>query len=305
MTVILFFAITVYGTMVMSGVVEEKSSRVVEVLLARMPARNLLAGKIAGIGVLSLAQIVATALVALVAAATVGSFDVPAVRGAVIAWAVVWFVLGYGLYATVFGALGSLASRTEDTQAVAGPVSGLLVIGYFVSFATIGSPSALWARLVSYFPAFAPFAMPNRIAMGGAEWWEPLLAVALTLTAIAALVTFGGRVYNTAILHTGPTLKLRDAWRASVTSAGAVPAAGPADRLSGQSTAGSDPPAKQGTSERRATHRVTGVVILAVAVGVGGAVVALAHDFVIGLAVAAGFYAVASRISKVRPHAHR
>ena len=102
MTMVLFFAISTYGAMVLSGVVEEKSSRTVEVLLARMPARNLLAGKIAGIGLLGLGQIVATAIVALVAASLADSFDVPAVRGSVLAWAVVWFVLGYGLFATVF-----------------------------------------------------------------------------------------------------------------------------------------------------------------------------------------------------------
>ena len=113
MTMVLFFSISTYGAMVLSGVVEEKSSRTVEVLLERMPARNLLAGKIAGIGMLGLGQIAATAIVALVAASLADSFDVPAVRGSVIAWAVVWFVLGYALFATVFGTLGSLASRSE------------------------------------------------------------------------------------------------------------------------------------------------------------------------------------------------
>ena len=103
--------------MVLSGVVEEKSSRVVEVLLARMPARNLLAGKIAGIGLLGLAQFGVTALAALVAISAVDSFDIPAVGGAVLAWVVVWFVLGYALYATVFGALGSLASRARTRRA--------------------------------------------------------------------------------------------------------------------------------------------------------------------------------------------
>ena len=304
MTVILFLAITVYGTMVMSGVVEEKSSRVVEVLLARMPARNLLAGKITGIGLLGLAQILATALVALVAAATVGSFNVPAVRGAVIAWAVVWFVLGYALFATVFGALGSLASRTEDTQAVAGPVSGLLIIGYFVSFATIGSPTALWARLVSYFPAFAPFAMPNRIAMGGAAWWEPIVAVALTLAAIAGLVAFGGRVYTAAILHTGPTLKLRQAWRATATDApGAAESTRSAATGRGPSRAEPDLNRRRGTGGRATDVMTTGVIVV-VAVALGAAVFAAAHDMIVGLAVAAAFYVVAFRIAKARQHSH-
>ena len=178
-TALLFMSIAIYGAMVMNGVVEEKSSRVVEVLLARTSPRNLLAGKIAGIGLLGLAQIAATALAALIAVTMVETVDLPAVRGAVLVWAVVWFVLGYALYATLFGALGSLASRPEDAQFVAGPISVVLILVYFVSFAAVGSPDTTWARLVSWFPATAPIAMPSRIAMGAATWWDPLLAAML------------------------------------------------------------------------------------------------------------------------------
>lgn len=226
MTVLLFIAITTYGNLVLAGVVEEKASRVVEVLLARIPARNLLAGKVAGIGLLGLGQIGVTALAAVVAIATVDSFDVPAARGAVIAWAVVWFVVGYALYAMVYGALGSLASRTEDAQSVAAPVSVLLIAGYFASFAAIGSPDSGWARLLSFFPGTAALAMPNRVAMGVTAWWEPVVAVALTLVAIVGLVWFGGRVYAGAILHTGPSLTLRDVWRGTVASGPGSAAAG-------------------------------------------------------------------------------
>jgi ABC-2 type transport system permease protein len=226
MTVVLFGAISTYGAMVLSGVVEEKASRTVEVLLARMPARHLLAGKVAGIGVLGLAQVVAVAVVALVAAGTIDSVDIPAVRSGVLAWAVVWFVLGYALYATVFGTLGSLASRTEDASSVTGPVTVVLVLAFVVSFAAIGSADTTWARLVSWFPITAPLAMPNRIAMGAATWWDPLVAVALTLGAIAVLVVLGGRIYTRAILHPGSMLTLGEAWRDAV-SAGATAAARP------------------------------------------------------------------------------
>ena len=226
MTVVLFLAITTYGNLVLGGVVEEKASRVVEVLLARMPARSLLAGKVTGIGLLGLAQIGLTALVALVVVTMVDTVAVPAARGEVLAWVVVWFVLGYALYAMVYGALGSLASRTEDAQSVAGPVSAVLIVGYFASFAAIGQPDSGWAQLLSLFPLTAPLAMPNRIAMGVAAWWEPMLAVVLTLAAIAALVQLGGRVYARAILHTGPTLRLRDAWRGPTTPPSSTPDAG-------------------------------------------------------------------------------
>lgn len=294
MTILLFFAVTTYGTMVLSGVVEEKASRVVEVLLARLPARNLLAGKVAGIGLLGLAQIGVTALAALVAIATVDSFDIPAARGAVIAWAVVWFVLGYALYAMVFGALGSLASRTEDAQSVTGSVMAVLIVGYLASFAAIGSPDTRWATLVSFLPATAPFAMPNRIAMGATAWWEPVLAVALTLAAIAGLVQLAGRVYTAAILHTGPTLKLRDAWRGTTTPGPSAADTGP--RLQkARPTAGERPRA---ATTGWTTARWTGGALIGIAAGLGAAVGVLVSDAIIGLAVGAGFYAAATRIIK-------
>jgi ABC-2 type transport system permease protein len=309
LTLVLFMAISTYGAMVLSGVVEEKSSRTVEVLLARMPARNLLAGKIAGIGLLGLAQISVTALAAIVAGAMVDSVDMPAARGAVIAWAVVWFVLGYALYATVFGTLGSLASRTEDASSVSGPVSILLVAGFVVSFAAIGSPETMWARMVSWFPATAPFAMPNRIAMGVATWWDPLVAALLTLAGIAGLVVLGGRVYTGAILHTGATLGLRDAWRGPstprriVVEASAVATAG----STGTDRSPAEPaPAAPTTGKPwyRSTNGVT-MALIGLAVAVGAALSVITHDVVIGLAAGAVLYAATSRVAGARADAHR
>ncbi len=213
MTVLLFVVIATYGNLVLTGVVEEKASRVVEVLLARMPARNLLAGKVLGIGLLGLAQVVVTAIAALVAIAAMRSSDLPAVRGPVLAWAIVWFVLGYGLYAVAYGALGSLTSRVEDAQSVAGPLQVVLIAAYFVSFAAIGSPGSGWARFVSFFPLTAPLAMPIRIAMGEVAWWEPFASAALTIVTVLVLVRLAGRLYTRAILRSGPTIKLREAWR--------------------------------------------------------------------------------------------
>lgn len=302
LTLVLFMAISTYGAMVLGGVVEEKSSRTVEVLLARMPARNLLAGKIAGIGLLGLAQIILTAVAALVTVTMVDSVDLPAARGSVIAWAVVWFVLGYALYATVFGTLGSLASRTEDASSVTGSVSILLVAGFMVSFAAIGSPDTTWARLVSWFPGTAPFAMPNRIAMGAATWWDPVVAAAFSLAAIAGLVVLGGRVYTGAILHTGAVLKLRDAWHGTTTL-------DRSSRMAGTRRPSiSAPPAavqSAGTAMGKTNALRMKGALLGIAVALGVAVFAVAGDFVIGLAVGAAFYAVAFRLLDGWQHAHR
>ena len=294
MTMVLFFAISTYGAMVLSGVVEEKSSRTVEVLLARMPARSLLAGKIAGIGLLGLAQVTATAVVALVAASFADSFDVPAGRGSVIAWAVVWFVLGYVLYATVFGSLGSLASRTEDASSVTGPVSIILVLSFMVSFATFGSVDTTWARLVSWFPLTAPLAMPNRIAMGAATWWDPVIAAVFTLATIWGLVVLGGRVYTRAILHTGATLSLGEAWR------GAPLPSHPGVAV----TAGSPEARKEVTAMTQPTTREprTQLVLTVIAIAVAGLVFAFTGDFVIGVGVGAAAFAVARQAVKIRGH---
>ena len=216
MSALLFMAIILYGNLVLTGVAEEKSSRVVEVLLARMPARNLLAGKVAGIGLLGFAQFAVTALAALIAALAVHPAGIPAVSGGVLAWIIVWFVLGYALYAMAYGALGSLASRAEDAANVAAPVSYILVAAYFASYMVVASnPDSVGSKLISLFPATAPFAMSGRIAIGAAAWWEPVIAVALTVAAIAGLLVLAGRIYTGAILHTGPTLKLGDAWSAT------------------------------------------------------------------------------------------
>jgi ABC-2 type transport system permease protein len=213
MTTALLVSIIIYGNLVLTGVVEEKSGRVVEVLLDRVPAKALLGGKVVGIGLLGFAQLAVTALAALAASMVTDSLDLPAVSGGVLAWVLVWFVLGYALYAMVYGALGSLASRTEDAQAAAGPVGYVLLAGCWASFFAISTdPGGLWARLLSLFPATAPLAMPGRIALGAAAWWEPLAAVVLTLATIVGLVSFAGRVYRNAVLHTGAALRLRDAW---------------------------------------------------------------------------------------------
>jgi len=285
MTAVLFFGISVFGQMVLTGVLEEKANRVVEVLLARIPPRTLLAGKITGIGLLGLAQIGVTALAALVAVATVPSIDVPAVRGTVLAWALIWFLLGYALYATVYGALGSLGSRVEDAQSVAGPVMVVMVVAYFASFMMIGQPGSAAAKVISYFPLTSPMAMPGRIAMGATAWWEPVAAAILTLATTAGLVHLAGNVYTRAILHSGPALSLRDVWPGWTRTA-----------RTGADLGG---------------HRVLITVLTGAGVALGVVVAVFTHDVIIGVTAGAGFTAITVQMAKrwnrhtVPPVAHR
>jgi ABC-2 type transport system permease protein len=279
MSVLLLIAVATYGQLVLNGVVQEKSSRVVEVLLARMPARTLLAGKVAGIGLLGLAQLLATAVGAFVATVAVDAVDIPAISGGVLAWVVVWFLLGYAIFATAYGAFGSLASRTEDAGTSAAPVTTLLIVAYWASLIAVSNdPDGAWARLASLVPVTAPFAMPARIALGATSWWEPVVAAGLAVAGIAGLVRLAGRIYSGAILRTGGATRLRDAWHRQARAVGEQP--------------------------DRATHLTTlAFGILAGAIGV--AVAVATSDVVIGVACGAVVYAAATRIGAARSRPSR
>jgi ABC-2 type transport system permease protein len=207
--------------------------------------------------------------------------DLPSVRPAVVAWALVWFVLGFALYATAFGVLGSLASRVEDAQSAAGPITVVLVAGYFASLAALGSPDTLWATLVSLFPPTAPLAMPGRIALGVTAWWEPVLAATLVLATVVALVRVGGRVYVSALLHGGAPLSLRAAWRR-----GDRPTTAP-ERTTG--TTRNDSPA----------HRLLLTALVLIGVAAGTVVAVLSSDVIVGVIVAAGFIALSVQLVRL------
>jgi ABC-2 type transport system permease protein len=211
--VLLFVALNFYGTYVLTGVVEEKSSRVVEVLLARVRPADLLAGKVLGIGLLGLGQFLALAVAAAVTLQIVQPPDLPSGTTPLIGIVVLWFVLGYSFYSVLYGALGSLASRTEDAQAAASPLTVVMLLAYFGAFSAVASPDAWWVTLGSLFPPTAPMFMPVRAGLTAVPAWQMALAVVLMALAIVALIRAGGRLYRGAVLHTAGRLRLRQAWR--------------------------------------------------------------------------------------------
>lgn len=211
--VLLFMSVQVHGAAVLMGVVEEKSSRVVEVLLGRVRPRALLLGKVLGIGAVGLAQVVLTAAAALVALVAVRSIDVPKVPPDTIVWFVVWFVLGFALYATVFAGLGSLVSRQEDAQTVVMPATLPLLASYIVSFAVVEDPGSLLARITSIVPVTSPMVMPVRLATGSPAVWEIVASIVLVVAAIAVVLRLAGRLYEHNVLRTGSRVGLRETWR--------------------------------------------------------------------------------------------
>ena len=211
---LLLMAISIYGGFLLMGVVEEKSSRVVEVVLSRLRPTELLAGKIAGIGLVGLAQLAVVATSALVALALSGGAEVPQTTPGTIGWIVFWFVLGYGFYAVLYAAAGSLVSRQEEAQSMTFPIVAVLLVGYFFAMAAAESPDGLGALIGSFVPPTAPMVMTVRIAHGGVPWWQIVLSVALMLATIYGMVQLAGRIYAGAVLRIGRRVKLKEAWRA-------------------------------------------------------------------------------------------
>jgi ABC-2 type transport system permease protein len=202
---------------VAQGVVEEKSSRVVELLLTTIRPWQLMLGKVLGIGFVGLAQLLLTAAVGVGFGLATGVLTFPAGLAAGIAvWAVVWFLLGYFVYALMFAALGALVSRQEDVGGVTSPALMVIILPYVLGISILpADPENSLLALLSLIPLFAPTLMPMRIAMGVAAPWEIALSTGLTVLLIVAFVWLAGRIYGNAVLRMGSRIRLRDAFRSA------------------------------------------------------------------------------------------
>ena len=212
-SLLLFMSLAFYGQWVVNGVVEEKNSRVVEVILSAVRPRDLLAGKVIGIGSLGFGQLVLVAGLA-TGLLVAGVFDAPAELGADMALVIPWFVLGFALYAVAYAVAGALASSQQNADTAAQPVTYALVAVYFAGYVVLAeNADGPLASLLTVFPLTAPLVLPARSALAAVPLWQHALAVILVLGAIYALVRFAGRVYAHGLLHGGPGLGLRAAWR--------------------------------------------------------------------------------------------
>lgn len=213
-TIVLYLAIQVTGSMLMTGLITEKSTRVVEVLLNHIRPRELLAGKVLGIGVIGVVQLGVTALAASITLLLTRDVSLPKVPVDAIAWIVVWFVLGYAIYAALFAMAASLVSRQEDATAVTVPVMLPLLASYFLSFAAAQDADGALARVLAIVPFSAPLVMPIRIAAGNPSAGAVVLAVVLAAVTIVLLLRLAGRLYGQTLLRTGARVSWGEAARA-------------------------------------------------------------------------------------------
>ena len=210
---LLLTTIALYGQWVLTGVVEEKSNRVVELILATVRPQHLMVGKVIGIGLLGLGQVALVGGVTAVLFAS-GLFDAPTSIGANMALVVPWFALGFALYAVAYAAAGALASRQQDANSAGIAVTYTLLAAFFVGYVALaGDTNGLLANLLTIFPVTAPLVLPARSILIGVPLWEHVLAVVLVLVTIYALVRLAGRIYAQGLLRSGPRVGLRTAVR--------------------------------------------------------------------------------------------
>jgi ABC-2 type transport system permease protein len=196
--------------MVAQGVVEEKASRVVEIVLSSVRPWQLLLGKVLGLGAVGLLQLVVLGGAGLAVAGAAGVLTAGAGLVPTLVSVVVWYLLGFALYATVFAAAGSLVSRQEDTQSVLSPITITVLLGFVVGFNLLTSdPRGTAITVISLLPPFSPMFMPARVALGVAPALQVVLAFVLTIAFTAAVLALGGRIYANSVLRTGARVSLR------------------------------------------------------------------------------------------------
>ena len=224
----MFMAIITYGQWVATSVAEEKASRVMELLITAATPRQLLLGKVMGAGGAGLVQYVAVvgaALLGLVAAPLLSEMLSPGGSGsaggphraepgrpALVVG--LFFVGGFGLYATLYAALGSTASRQEEVQNITGPMILVGVAGYLIAFAALNVPNADWVKVLSFVPFFSPYLIPTRMVLGEIAPWEIALSFGLLVVGAFIALWVAARIYSAGVLLYGQKAGLRNVWRA-------------------------------------------------------------------------------------------
>jgi ABC-2 type transport system permease protein len=215
--VLIYISLMIQGQRVAQGVVEEKSSRVVELLLSTVRPWQLMTGKVAGIGLVGLAQMLVFGIVGVGLAVGLGllHISISAAVGTVV-WLVVWYLLGFVLYAFALAAAGALVSRQEDASSVVMPVLIPVIASYLLGISFLPShPGSRLCEILSIIPLFSPTLMPMRLAMGSVPTWETVVSIVLVAATIPLLAGLAGRIYSNAVLRTGARVTLGQALRTS------------------------------------------------------------------------------------------
>ena len=209
--ILTFVMLTQYLTWTLTGVMEEKASRVVEVLLATVRPIQLLAGKVLGIGLVAMGQALLVLAFALAVAGGVGSTVLHGAAPLTLAASGLWLVLGYGFYCWVYATAGSMIERQDQVQSLALPLSLPMLVGYISSLTAAGTGAPnLFVKVLAFLPPTAPFAMPVLVGLSAVTWWEFVASALISVAATVAVARLAARLYRRTILRTGTRVPLRE-----------------------------------------------------------------------------------------------
>jgi ABC-2 type transport system permease protein len=211
--ILLFLMLSQYNTWILMGVMQEKASRVVEVLLATVRPIQLLGGKVLGIGLVAMGQAALIVGFALVLGAAVGSDLLHGSAPLVLVCQLLWLFLGYSFYCWVYAAAGSMAERQDQVQTLVLPLTLPIVLGYVLALTTAetGNPS-LFFKVLAYLPPTAPFAMPVLVGLKDVAWWQFVASVLISIGGTALMARLAAGIYRRAVLRSGARVHLRDLW---------------------------------------------------------------------------------------------
>ncbi len=220
--VLLFISVVIYGMWVATGVASEKSSRVMELMISAASPRQMLTGKVVGIGAAGLTQYVAIAVPALLVLAFQDRIA-QAILGP--AWAEgaplvgltpsllggygVFFLLGFTLFALIYAAMGSFVSRPDDLQTLSLPLSLVAMVGYLSAIVALSGGGGVWVTIASFLPPFSPFVMLARLMVGSVPSWQLALSIGLLMAAVLVVAVAATRMYAAGVLLYGQRPGLR------------------------------------------------------------------------------------------------
>lgn len=212
MAILFYISAILFGMTLANSVVEEKQSRIVEIIATAIPVRQLLVGKIAGNTALAVGQLVLYGAVAVLGVSFTPFGDLLPSLSSAIAWFVLFFLAGFTTIAAMYAMAGALASRTEDVQYTATPVTTLLMLMFFG--ALLAGDRVL--EVLQWVPPFSAIVMPMQIVQGSATWWQAGLALAVLVLVAAVVLVVTERIYRRALLQTSGRMGYREAWTAEV-----------------------------------------------------------------------------------------
>lgn len=212
---LLLFTVAMGMGAISQGVVEEKASRIVEILVSTVRPRQLLFGKILGIGAFVVLELVIW-LACTVAALLISGAPIPVGfnLSGTIGWIMVWVILGFLIFATLVGGISAMVSRQEDLAAVQTPIIFLMIIPFYLALYLVPyQPDALITKIFSWIPGFSSFLMPMRFSLNNVLPWEPWGALAVALLSLPLFVGIAGRIYQNSVLRMGKRVSWKDALR--------------------------------------------------------------------------------------------